>query len=216
MVIRKYVNRLKGSYAVIKFEIYSQVCTLIGIVKSKLFFNKNKLTKLEIGVGNTARKNGFITSDISFKTDFPFDLRLGLPFPDSSIDLIYAEHVLEHFEYNDLVYLLKACHRVLKPDGIISVVVPDAKIYLKAYFQPEAFDYKKYCLYDFGLSYKYKIDYVNYMFYMGGHHRYMFDEESILTILKDVGFKNVCLRDFDPLLDQQDRKYESIYVEAAK
>lgn len=212
----KYINRLKSSYSIIKFEIYSHICSLIGIVKSRLFFHDNEVNKLEIGVGSSARKDGFITSDINLKTNFPFDLRLGLPFPDHSIDFIYAEHVLEHFDYNDLRVLLKDCHRVLKSNGTMSIVVPNANIYLTAYFQPKEFEFKKYCLHDFGLSYKHKIDYVNYIFYMGGHHRYMFDEESILMILKEEGFHNVQLRDFDPNLDHLVRKYESIYVIAAK
>ncbi|MFA4828257.1 MAG: methyltransferase domain-containing protein [Thermodesulfovibrionales bacterium] len=215
-MIKKLADRLKSSCSVIKFEIYALFCSLVGIVKSRVFFRQYNVNKLEIGVGNTARKNGFITSDINLKSDFPFDLRIGLPFPDDSIDIIYAEHVLEHFDYKDLLILLKDCHRALKPTGIMSIVVPNAKIYLTAYFKPEEFEYKKYCLYDFGLSYKHNIDYVNYMFYMGGHHRYMFDEDSILTLLKDEGFKNVHKRDFDDNLDQQDRKYESIYVEATK
>jgi predicted SAM-dependent methyltransferase len=216
MINNKYARRLKSSYAVIRFEISSNICSLIGILKSKLFFNKDRVNNLELGVGNSKRKKAFITSDISLKTDFPYDLRLGLPFPEKSIDFIYAEHVLEHFNYDELTHLLMDCYRVLKPSGILSLVVPNASIYLNAYFHPKDFDFKTFCAWDFGLSYKFKIDYVNYIFYMGGHHRYMFDEENILVILKDIGFNNVHLRNFDSNLDQVARKYESIYVECSK
>jgi predicted SAM-dependent methyltransferase len=176
------------------------------------------LNKLEIGIGNSRKKNGFISSDLSFKTDFPYDLRLGLPFPNESIDLIYSEHVLEHFSYDDLIFLLKDCYRVLKPKGIFSLAIPNAKLYIDAYFNSEKFHFQeKYCRYkEFKLSYRSRLDYVNYIFYMDGHHRYMFDEESILIILTDIGFNNVRLRDFEPNLDKEERKYQSIYAEGIK
>lgn len=211
-----FIKKLKTSYWFLLFEINTFICSFVGVVKSKLFFNKSKRNKLEIGVGNSRKKEGFITSDIDLKTDYPYDLRYGLPFPDESIDFIYAEHVLEHFSYSDLISLLKDCQRALKSGGVFSIVIPNARIYLNAYAHPEHFDFKKYCAWDFGLSYKSKIDYVNYIFYMGGQHRYMFDEDNILIILKDIGFNSVRLRDFDPNLDQMERKYESIYAECSK
>jgi predicted SAM-dependent methyltransferase len=200
----------------LRSTMFSLFCVVIGLIKVKILFKKNQKYKLEIGAGNSMRKEGFITSDLSLKVDYPFDLRFGLPFPSDSFELIYAEHVFEHFHYLDLIAILSDCYRTLKPDGILSLVVPDAAIYLNAYHHPEKFDYKKYCLYDFGLSYKCKIDFVNYMFYMDGHHHYMFDGENILTILHDIGFKKIRLRGYDPHLDQEERKYESIYAEGIK
>ena len=57
-----------------------------------------------------------------------------------------------------------------------------------------------------------KIDYINYTAYMDGHHKYMFDEESLLHILNAKGMKNARLRTFDPKLDMQERDFESIYA----
>lgn len=212
----EYWNALKRSYRTIRFELYCHRCCLYGVIKTKLFFKAANNNKLEIGIGSSPNKFGFISSDINIATDYPYDLRLGLPFPDASIDLVYAEHVLEHFSYNDIVKLIKDCHRVLKLNGVFSVVVPDASIYLNGYSNPNAFDYKKYCLYEFGLQYKSKIDFVNYIFYMNGHHRHMFDSESILSVLSEGGFSQVRLRNFDSSLDQQPRQYESIYAESLK
>jgi predicted SAM-dependent methyltransferase len=186
------------------------------VIKTRFFFNRNDANRLEIGIGTSRKPPGVISSDINIRTDYPFDLRLGLPFPDSSIDFIYAEHVLEHFCYNDLVNLLKDCHRVLKPDGVLSVVVPDASLYINGYNNPDSFDRKEYCLYDFGLRFKSKIDFVNYIFYMDGQHRHMFDRESILSVLSEGGFNQVRLRGYDSSLDKETRRYESIYAESVK
>jgi len=212
----KYWNALKRSYRTFKFELYCHRCCLYGIFKTKLLFRVDNINKLEIGIGGTQKKAGFISSDINIGTDYPYDLRLGLPFPDTSIDFIYAEHVLEHFTYVNLIDLIKDCRRVLKPQGVLSIVVPDATIYLDGYNNPESFSYKQYCLFEFGLQYKSKIDFLNYIFYMDGHHRHMFDRESILSVVSDGGFSQVRLRDFDPSLDQQTRQYESIYAECIK
>ena len=64
----------------------------------------------------------------------PFDLKQGIPFPDSVFDVVYHSHLLEHFPKEYALTFLKDCYRVLKPGGIIRTVVPDleniARLYL--------------------------------------------------------------------------------------
>lgn len=215
-MLERYIKRLKEIYQIIKFEIKAYLISIVGLIKSRILLSREKINKLEIGVGKSEKKEGFITSDLRMATDFPYDLRLGLPFPNESLDLIYSEHVLEHFSYSDLMFLLKDCYRVLKPNGVFSLAVPNPTIYLIAYLHPEEFEVEKYCSYDWGLDYHSNIDYVNYMFYMDGQHRYMFEEDSILKILSKIGFKDVSSRDFDPKLDREDRKYQSLYAKGVK
>lgn len=50
-----------------------------------------------------------------------------LPYNDGSVDEIYASHILEHFPLNETDALLKEWLRVLKPNGIIRLAVPDMK-----------------------------------------------------------------------------------------
>jgi predicted SAM-dependent methyltransferase len=50
-------------------------------------------------------------------------------FPDNSFDVIYASHVLEHFDYNgELLSTLREWHRVLKTLGRLYVSVPDVDV----------------------------------------------------------------------------------------
>lgn len=62
------------------------------------------------------------------------NLSKGIPFPDNSFDCVYHSHVLEHFPKSQAEKFLSECYRVLKPQGIIRVVVPDleqiARLYL--------------------------------------------------------------------------------------
>jgi SAM-dependent methyltransferase len=64
------------------------------------------------------------------------DIRLSLPFADSSFDVVYHSHVLEHLKRDVAPSFLRSCRRVLRPSGIIRVVIPDleeiARHYLHA------------------------------------------------------------------------------------
>ena len=60
------------------------------------------------------------------------------------------------------------------------------------------------------------MDWVNYVAYMGGEHKYMFDQENLLHILKMNGFKNVRQREFDPEIDMPERRFESLYAQGEK
>lgn len=74
----------------------------------------------------TATSEGVITHN----------LREGLPFPDASFDVVYHSHVLEHFPKAEAPVFLQECFRVLRPQGILRVVIPDleqiARLYLEA------------------------------------------------------------------------------------
>jgi SAM-dependent methyltransferase len=63
------------------------------------------------------------------------DLRRPLPFADATFDGAYGSHVLEHFEPEAGIRLLRECLRVLKPDGTLRIVVPDLETIAKLYLQ---------------------------------------------------------------------------------
>jgi predicted SAM-dependent methyltransferase len=70
------------------------------------------------------------------------DLRRGIPYADAYFDVCYHSHVLEHLTQDQAQNLLAECWRVLKPQGILRVVVPNlediARTYLQALEQVEA------------------------------------------------------------------------------
>lgn len=63
------------------------------------------------------------------------DLRKGIPFPDASFDVVYHSHVLEHFSQEDASRFMRECLRVLRPTGILRVVVPDLEFLARSYLQ---------------------------------------------------------------------------------
>ncbi len=56
-------------------------------------------------------------------------------FMDSSIDLIYACHCLEHFSYDRINGVLSEWFRVLKKGGILRISVPDFDLLLNIYYE---------------------------------------------------------------------------------
>lgn len=66
----------------------------------------------------------------------PHDVAAPLPFPDQSFDAVYHAHLLEHLPRAGATPFLRECFRVLKPNGVVRVVVPDleqiAELYLRA------------------------------------------------------------------------------------
>jgi predicted SAM-dependent methyltransferase len=171
---------------------------------------------LEIGSGGKKGTNGWTTVDVCRGCDIRWDLRRPLPLPENSVSKIYSSHFLEHLAYGDLLTLLQNLYYVMIAGGVFSASVPNARIFLDAYSHPDNFDASKYCAFAPAYHFNGKIDYVNYISYMDGQHRYMFDEENLITILGKSGFKNARVRDFDPLLDMESRRHESLYVEANK
>jgi predicted SAM-dependent methyltransferase len=196
--IKSYFNHLKSA----------------GYIKRLL--NERNIVYLEVGAGDKKGNNGWITIDMTKHCDIYWDLRKGIPFPKASIKKIYSSHFLEHLTFSEGQIFLDECLRVLVTGGTFSICIPNAKLYIEAYLNSQNLDESQFFGHKPAFLHTTKIDYVNYMAYMDGHHKYMFDEENIIFILKSKGFKNVRLRMFDPSLDLKERDFESIYVEAEK
>jgi len=63
------------------------------------------------------------------------DIATGLPFAEGRFEAVYASHVLEHFEPDAGLRLLRECRRVLRPGGIVRIVVPDLEAIVRAYLE---------------------------------------------------------------------------------
>lgn len=64
-----------------------------------------------------------------------YDLRRGLPYEDNSFDGVYHSHVLEHIEPNHAATMIAECNRVLRPGGVLRVVVPDLEGIARTYLE---------------------------------------------------------------------------------
>lgn len=172
-----------------------------------------QVRQLELGSGPT-RRPGWITVDQCAGADLYWDLRRGLPFADSSFDRVYCSHLLEHFDFAPLRRLLREVLRVLRPGAEFLIAVPDAALYVDAYLgKIAAADLLRY---QPAVVSGQRMDILNYMFYMDGHHRFMFDRDSLAHHCTEAGFQDCAVRAFDPQLDASARDYESLYMICTK
>jgi len=65
----------------------------------------------------------------------PFDLRDGLPFADHVFDAVYASHVVEHLTLPGARTFLREVCRVLRPAGVVRIVVPDLEGIARRYIE---------------------------------------------------------------------------------
>jgi len=61
------------------------------------------------------------------------DVRQKLPFDSETCDAVYASHVLEHLAATDARRLVAEIFRVLRPGGVVRIVVPDLEGIARAY-----------------------------------------------------------------------------------
>lgn len=175
--------------------------------------------KIELGAGPVARP-GWISID---REEAMICMELGeapLPFPDNSVSYIYSSHVFEHFTFPEpMTSILAECVRVLKPHGVFDICVPNARPFIEAYCAGKSeYPYPLELLHapSVAAHTNGRIDIINYIAYMGGGHKYMFDEENLLTLLRRAGLKGVHLREFNPNYDINGREHESIYAMGVK
>jgi len=81
------------------------------------------MLKLNLGCGRDTR-SGWVNIDLrpGPGVDMVMDLSEPLPFPDNSIEEIYASHVLEHILHWEKT--VEELHRVLKPGRKCEIIVP--------------------------------------------------------------------------------------------
>lgn len=93
-----------------------------------------------------------------------------------SVAEVYAGHFLEHFERPDGVRLLMCIRRVLRPGGIVGVVVPDTKELLRHYFF-EGRDLDDIC------------EGFLYSTIQPSRHKWSYDLTTLRRLLEEAGFR---------------------------
>jgi SAM-dependent methyltransferase len=187
-------------------------------------FRNNRQLRIHLGCGKRVMA-GWVNVDC-FRgpgIDMVGDLRSPLPFADGSARMIYSEHVLEHLQLEDARRLLRECQRVLAPEGILRIGVPDAEIYFKAYISGDQSFFNDLQHLGGAVSpLRTPIEVINHMFRMGPHHLFAWDWPTLNLALTEAGFVSTrkcesgLASSTEICLDDPSRAFETLYVEAAK
>lgn len=143
-----------------------------------------------------------------------WDLRKGIPYPDGIFDGIYHCHLLEHIDRDDAPKFLRECFRVLKPGGILRIVVPDLEILARHYLAcldrlPDCSTYKEHSLSVEGMidqmvvriprDRKEHFPVVRFLENLilgdtarnGVLHKWMYDRFSLDRLMREAGFTDI-------------------------
>jgi predicted SAM-dependent methyltransferase len=151
------------------------------------------------------------------KADLLCDAARTLPFADNRFEGIFAEHIFEHFTPRQARTFLAQCKRILKPGGVLRLVVPDGELYIKRYLED-----RKWMLERRDGRFRTPMEVMNEVFRQEYEHQYTYDYETLALHLTEAGFveprreklKSGAIADL--LVDQAWREFESLYVEAKK
>jgi len=164
---------------------------------------------------------GWVNLDVARgdQIDIVWDLRNGMPFANESCAALFGEHVIEHVPRDAAEKLVRECHRVLQPGGVLRLSTPDAGRYLRSYAGDGEFLRHP----AFPAPYETPLDRINHMMREDGQHLWVYDADSLVLLLRKAGFSAAFEKKFgesaDPRMQQIDsegRAFESLYVEGVK
>ena len=98
---------------------------------------------------------------------------------NDSVELVYACHILEHFNRNSRKRVLDEWFRVLEPGGTLRVAVPDFEVCARMYLAGEATLPQIHGLVLGGQTYLYNFHYA------------LYDFETLREVLEGSGFRDV-------------------------
>ncbi len=140
------------------------------------------------------------------------DVRRPLPWPDGAFECVYASHLLEHLYLNQGRRLLAECFRVLRPGGVVRIVVPDLHVCAEAFLAGKtdsALAMPHGCAKSPGDNFNLLVIYHG-VDEPGGpwgtrwyhrrntfhQHKWMYDEPSLSARLREAGFTGVARRGY--------------------
>ncbi len=113
-----------------------------------------------------------------------------LPFEDSSFDYIFLERLLQHYEYEQGLRLLKECFRILKPGGKIRIITPNLDFFIEIYNKKRKSYHKEYISRYYSGRGKLETFVINNIF-RGWAHRFIYDFRTLKSSLEESGFHDI-------------------------
>ncbi len=182
--------------------------------KARSILRSNGAVKVNLGSG-TRQIHGWVNVDlVGMGADLPWNLNHGMPFPPSSAQAVFLEHVLEHFPAKAALRLLQETHQMLAPGGVVRVGVPDFGRYMTSYAGDGSFVERN------RPGRPTPLLAVAEVITCHGH-RSVWDGTTLVRVLNAAGFVDAGVRPFgesrlEPPPDTPARQPESVYAEAVK
>jgi len=163
---------------------------------------------------------GWINSDVKqgAEVDLVADIKAGLPLVSDGLDYAVSVHALPELPYPELVPALRELHRVLKPGGVLRLVLPDLDRAIDAYRRGEKGYFKVDPHEVHSLGGRFIVQMLWY-----GYSRSLFTQDFAEELLEKGGFEQIsrcrCRQTasgFSEIVELDNREDESLYIEARK
>jgi SAM-dependent methyltransferase len=226
--------------------IPSDVRRLVGVAargtRIRDYFARHRHRRLQIGAGPN-ELDGWLNADFSPRSASAIfmDATRPFPFPSTSFDVVFSEHMIEHVPFEQGLSMLRECHRVLKRGGTLRVATPNAE-QIAALLTPHPSEsqqrYVSWAIENhvpFALPLKdgdqpYRPAYVLNNFFWGFGHYFVYDPATLGAALASSGFTEI--RFFPPgesdidelrglekhaaLIGEERNQFETMVVQAKK
>ena len=149
---------------------------------------------LHLELGSDGRRPGWLVTNASWRARHFMDATQPWPVEPGTVDLVYADNMIEHVPLAAGRALLRQAHAALRPGGTIRLATPDveaaARLYLGA--DEEAAARVMHHHRHLGRVAEHPVDLLRVPFTEFGHHLgYLYDEASLAAELKRAGFHGV-------------------------
>ncbi|HYC93261.1 MAG TPA: methyltransferase domain-containing protein [Thermoanaerobaculia bacterium] len=132
--------------------------------------------------------DGWINVDVlPDGADLLADFVHALPFRSESVDFLHSEDLLEHLDLGVGKELLRECHRVLKPGGVMRLLTPDLRALIQRVYIDRDARHLAWC--NDTLAADGACEALNMHLRMNGEHRFVYDEEQLTRVLRATGFR---------------------------
>ncbi len=219
-----------------KDYVFFEYKSIFGrMLTGRLKLDKGKKNYINLGSGSK-RFEGFINVDFFTSkrngVDYGADLRYPLLIDEAVVDGIFCEHTMEHLTYSMVDQLMSECYRILKPGGTLRIIVPDVSKFVENYAQKNQvwFDQWEHLMFitssDGERSKRKLVSKMSAISFVTQEYLHVacWDYETMLYYLLKNRYTSITKSEYrgssDRVLnidlDDDERKYVSLYIEASK
>ena len=169
--------------------------------------------KLHLGASRSVLP-GWLNTDLHpSESSIRLDVTQPFPLADDTFDYIFAEHMIEHIDYDNAALMLRECRRVLKRGGVIRLATPDLEVLIGLHAEVKSTAQQRYIdwiIRNFlpAVEACKDVFVINNAFRAWGH-RFLYDRSTLRLAMVRAGFEGITFYRPGESADQSLRGLES-------
>lgn len=168
---------------------------------TRRYLAEHPVARLHIGCGQNELPGWLNTELCPRGSQVYLDATRPFPLPDSCIDIVYSEHMIEHVPYEGGRAMLRECYRVMKPGALLRIVTPNLAFLLRLVEAPASPMHQAYIEYSLK---EHQLDapagsavHVFNNFVRAWGHQFIYDETALRHLMSEAGYIGITARRLD-------------------